>query len=741
MILQHNLFFRFIFAILSCFVIFPVDMHSQDGRWVTYPLDGIGSGNIYYDCGDGVTGYVPANSAFILIFDITIGEWIPVDLGSTQTFEYLETRGNVLIARSEDLLFGYSSSLGVWDTIHLEGTVLSDHSSQLFRSYGCSDSLAFFVTDQGFYVFDGSLGYWQHYDYGLPQDYGSGYFYPKEDCIILVLVKTDFYAGIMNLVYSAHTRSFNKIEDGCTIGQPEYDHGFAGVIDKTGDGKEFLLIGYSAFDNQFDVIPYTTGDNESGIYFSDAGDIHADTYTAYTFGFRTVVVPYEHVRAKIYGYSTVLGEWSNITYDFDTRVERYYGSGYAGGRFTVDMDIKNESAYYHFFFYSAVDGLFHNIHTDLVYTSTTSAFQVGGSVFCVFDAEDGWGYNPVDTLGKSVGLVYDQTTNFLVADDYATLCRWSQTSETMRMYFYNSHTNDWSWTDTPEHWDRAGTAAAHIYMYNAWPENNTIVYASSQDTVMQADFPDSIYVYTKINGILTYARSENLSYLFNAENCTVHEKDFEFNQNGMGSRSAAFYDTTGGMTLHGYSTLSDRWTTCSISDQPYYCYDLGYIGLISAWVGMNGYGKFYAYNGMADSWVELIPEGKHISHRVGKRTSLVIRSNHIYAFDPYTATDIVEEPDKPIFSGFSLHQNYPNPFNGATTISYELAEPSEVVITIYNNLGQQVRRLVVGHQTAGEWAVTWDGTDGRHQRVSPGIYFYDLQAGGKTESRKMVFLK
>ncbi|MCK5465087.1 MAG: hypothetical protein KAI95_18800, partial [Bacteroidales bacterium] len=473
-----------------------------------------------------------------------------------------------------------------------------DLSSHLFQSYGCSDSLAFYVTDQMFYVFDGSLGYWQQYDYGLPEDFSGGYFYPKDDCIILVLIKNDFYAGIMNVVYSSHTNTFNKLEDGCVISKSTYDHGYAGIHDKTGDGKEFLLVGYSAFDNQFDVIPYSTGENEAGHYFYDAGTIEADTFTAYACGFRTVVTPYELVRVKFYGYSTVLGTWNSITYDINWEAESYYGSGQVGGQFTMDFGTEKDPQKYHFFFYSAWDGLFNNIQTDLVYTSTTSAFRVGGSVFCVFDAQHGWGYNPVENMGKTIELMYDQFAHIFSADDYATFCRWSQTSETMRMYFYNSNTNKWSWIDTPEHWDQAGNVASHIYMHKAWPENNIIVYSSIQDTIMQRDLPDSIFVYTEIDGILACARSENQSFLFNAEKCTVHEQNFEFNQNGLGTRSAAFYDTSGSRILYGYSSLTDQWTTHTISDEPYYCYNPGYIGLISAWVGMNGYGKFYAFNSL-----------------------------------------------------------------------------------------------------------------------------------------------
>jgi len=635
---RNKLYLCLLLTAVLGFASLNTDMYAQDGRWVGYSLDTLGSGVSYYDCGDGCIGHTQSNSQYVLIFDIKIGEWVLVDLGAVQIFKYLETEGNVVLAWSEDLLFGYSSSLGVWDTIHFEGTLLNDHSSQPYRSYGCSDSLAFFVTDQKFYVFDGSLGSWQQYDYGLPANFSNGLYYPKVDCIILVLQKTDLYANIINVVYSSHTQTFNKLEDGCTMSHQKYDHGYAGMIDKTGMGKDFLLVGYSSFDNQFDVIPYSTGENEAAVYFYNTGTIEAGTFIAYTFGFRTVVTPFILVRVKFYGYSTILGAWNTVTYDIDWEAESYYGNGNVGGQFTFDLSTEKDISHYRFFLYSARDGQFNKIHTNLVYTSTTSAFQVGGSVLCVFDAQYGWGFNPVENHGELIPLGYDHTTNFSAADDYATFCRWSQTSDTMRMYFYNSNTNKWSW-------------------------------------------------------------------------------------------------------IHGYSSLTDQWTTHTISEEPYYCYDPGYIGLISAWVGMNGFGKFYAYNGLADSWVELISQGNYVSHLVGNRTALVIKSTHMYAFDPYAQTNFNEEQNNLMPAGFTLQQNYPNPFNSSTTIDYELTNPSRVVLKIYNMFGQEIRILTNEYQTAGKWSVTWNGRNSNNQPASSGIYIYQIKAGNSLQSRRMILLK
>ena len=93
-----------------------------------------------------------------------------------------------------------------------------------------------------------------------------------------------------------------------------------------------------------------------------------------------------------------------------------------------------------------------------------------------------------------------------------------------------------------------------------------------------------------------------------------------------------------------------------------------------------------------------------------------------------------------VTTGFSLYANYPNPFNPSTRISYEIPKTTYVRLTIYNTLGQSVRVLVDGRPTAGRKTAIWDGRDQAGNMVSSGIYVYRLQAGGFTQSRKMLLL-
>lgn len=90
---------------------------------------------------------------------------------------------------------------------------------------------------------------------------------------------------------------------------------------------------------------------------------------------------------------------------------------------------------------------------------------------------------------------------------------------------------------------------------------------------------------------------------------------------------------------------------------------------------------------------------------------------------------------------FQMLQNYPNPFNPTTTISYTLAKPAEVTLTISNLLGQQVRVLVNKKQVSGNYKVVWDGKDDLGKDVTSGVYFYSLKYGKEVTTRKMALVR
>ena len=93
-----------------------------------------------------------------------------------------------------------------------------------------------------------------------------------------------------------------------------------------------------------------------------------------------------------------------------------------------------------------------------------------------------------------------------------------------------------------------------------------------------------------------------------------------------------------------------------------------------------------------------------------------------------------------------LLANYLNPFNPETWIPFQLAQDSTVTARIYDVTGKQIRIIELGHIAAGNYvesnrAIYWDGRTEDGEQVSSGTYFYQIEAGDYTKTRKMVILK
>jgi hypothetical protein len=87
-------------------------------------------------------------------------------------------------------------------------------------------------------------------------------------------------------------------------------------------------------------------------------------------------------------------------------------------------------------------------------------------------------------------------------------------------------------------------------------------------------------------------------------------------------------------------------------------------------------------------------------------------------------------------SVFALNQNYPNPFNPSTIIAYSLPNASNVKLSVYNAIGQVVSVLEDGFKSAGNYSVTFNASN-----LSSGLYFYKIEAGQFSQTRKMMLVK
>jgi len=85
---------------------------------------------------------------------------------------------------------------------------------------------------------------------------------------------------------------------------------------------------------------------------------------------------------------------------------------------------------------------------------------------------------------------------------------------------------------------------------------------------------------------------------------------------------------------------------------------------------------------------------------------------------------------------FSLSQNYPNPFNPTTVIKFSTPENSNVKLSVFNMLGEEITTLVNGYKEAGSYEVKFDASN-----LNSGIYLYKIEAGDFVNIKKMMLVK
>ena len=170
-------------------------------------------------------------------------------------------------------------------------------------------------------------------------------------------------------------------------------------------------------------------------------------------------------------------------------------------------------------------------------------------------------------------------------------------------------------------------------------------------------------------------------------------------------------------------------------------YTAGNLNPFGLRVDDNGTSKYYcdtssAYTAKPSDAV-LIPLGAKISYLRGvldysfSEYKLEPRKNDDFG----TITGVVERIlNSPL--SYELSQNYPNPFNPSTSIRYALPLNGRVTLKVYNILGQLVSTVVDQDQVSGTYVARFDAS-----RLASGMYFYRLQVGTYSDTKKMMLLK
>jgi|GEM_PF-848816 len=149
---------------------------------------------------------------------------------------------------------------------------------------------------------------------------------------------------------------------------------------------------------------------------------------------------------------------------------------------------------------------------------------------------------------------------------------------------------------------------------------------------------------------------------------------------------------------------------------------------------------FFASDSLRDSIPELTPttdETLSVSYYI-KVADMLDHQNasSIYNFKCIGPSGVSGQPERSMPTVYALDNTYPNPSRGQTTFKYQLPRESNVSLTIYNVVGQQIKRFDIGAKPAGYHQINWNDNT-----LSNGVYIYQLKAGTFTSTKKLMVVR
>lgn len=719
------------FLLTIWFCISTVAISQQPG-WIEQNLPASMNGYYYADRGDNVLIFTKSNSDIVYFFDTKINVWTEANLGSQQNFQKVLGAGNTAFAYSNEYIIAYSSILSQWDTVKYQGNVIDPNGVSIHKGYGCSDKLAYFITDANiFYVFDSELAEWQIYNYGIVSNESPFHTFWAADNYVGAILQRNGYDFAKNIAYSLVTHSFAELDQG---GWYYYsnDPMNGGYVSSWNDATSTVkYFGYSATTNQFtsvtfpfryDVLNFTSSISPRSF---DLKDIYV-----YTCGYATGDQLNREYHVK--SYSTKTGNWYSLFFNCDPVDCSCPADWRRGGSFSIGQYYCGTDYTVGLWKFYGTTGTHIGEIPGLFATPSNVAFICGGTVAVGIGNHNLWFHNFATEQSKNRYYPPNNDVSFAgvtASENYCLIFRVNTTSDTMQAFFFNGNSNNLQSIEVQKGTVSPVATSKVCGAFIGGPNNEVLFYSEEKDSVIAYSFSEqygSLYAKNYLMGL-----SWSTSVLFDASTTQIYEKNFSLGPSNIGNNIV--FARSGDFELAAYSGITKNWVTKQ-TDQQVNGYQVGDEIAIGYSVSN---AKYWGYSAYDDTYYELVPEGSFVnpSSLAGGKTAIVIRSNKIYAFTPGDVTSINENIST-VITSYSLEQNYPNPFNPSTKISWQSSVSSWQTIKVFDVLGNEVATLVNEEKSVGKYEIEFNAN-----KLSSGVYFYQLKAGDFIETKKMLLLR
>lgn len=333
-----------------------------------------------------------------------------------------------------------------------------------------------------------------------------------------------------------------------------------------------------------------------------------------------------------------------------------------------------------------------------------------------------------------------------------------------RVYRYNG--TNWTHHDTITDnnlWDVETTLVGNnVYLLGGWPSGpslNRRYNLSTGEWVYLSPSPNTSQTWgitsEEVNGVIYLFNSVGAVYAYTIATDSWTEKTPNTATGSWDMSSIVFHGDIyiigwSSSAFYKYSPTTDTWTKLADSPYPVGACAFGIINDLIYCVGGNAGGgsiAFYksiiVYDITTDSWrtdnLELSSKRHWMATATYKGGLYVVGGIDESAQSVDTVEQIVPQgtagiaEDLALLKGFNLEQNFPNPFYNSTRINYTLPVGSFTTLKVFDILGSELVTLISDYKPAGSHSVNLSS-----KGLKSGIYFYRLQSGELTQTRKLV---
>jgi hypothetical protein len=390
--------------------------------------------------------------------------------------------------------------------------------------------------------------------------------------------------------------------------------------------------------------------------------------------------------------------------------------------------------------FSASDDVPTSPYYGRTYTVWTNFYPAAGPIMVSYTTNGGASWSAPAQINTPLGNHYSQGADINIGANGEVYVCWAAplvTSGNIEDYagFAKSTNGGVSWTVTENAFDMNGIRAQSFngwnFRVNSFPRiavdrsggarNGWVYIVVSQVNLAPAGSDVDIIMHSSSDGGITWTAGVRVNQdalnngkvqFFPAITVDPHgDVDICYYDNrnypSVGDSCQTYFSrsTDGGVTFSDVLASDHSWR---VQGEPGFApYGGDYIGI------SNSNGKIYPF------WYDF-------------KTSSMQAWTCAIDINPIAVNNISNEIPK----SYNLQQNYPNPFNPTTNIKFDVPKSGNVKLTVYDILGDQVELLVNNYMVAGSYS-----TDFHANNLSSGVYFYKLEAGSFSETRKMILNK